>query len=67
MLHFIFLDLSPSDVQQIEACAALLLATIIFRRLSKGMRIALFLLIGSAGVLAAISGAASHALSTMFD
>ncbi|MBV9862645.1 MAG: hypothetical protein JO267_10910 [Alphaproteobacteria bacterium] len=53
--------------QQLLACAALLLAAAIFRRLSSEMRCAIFVIVFGTGVLAIIAGAAHNAIWRIFD
>ncbi|MBV9861593.1 MAG: hypothetical protein JO267_05540 [Alphaproteobacteria bacterium] len=58
----------PADyAQQILACAALLLAVAIFRRLSPEVRCALFIILFGCGVLAGIAGWAHQAIWNLFD
>jgi len=53
--------------QQILACAALLLAVVILRRLSPEARGAIFIILFGSGVVAAIAGLAHQAIGSFFD
>jgi hypothetical protein len=57
----------PEDYQnQMIACAAILLAVVIFRRLSRGVRLALFIGVLGTGTLAAIACFATSAMARIF-
>jgi thiamine pyrophosphate-dependent acetolactate synthase large subunit-like protein len=51
---------------QVIACAALLLAIVIFRRLSSGARLALVIGTSGTGLLAAIAGLANSTMARIF-
>jgi hypothetical protein len=57
----------PDDYQsQLIACAAILLAAVIFRRLSTGVKLALFIGVFGTGILAAVAGFANSAMARIF-
>jgi hypothetical protein len=57
----------PDDYQsQVIACVALLLAIVIFRKLSSGVRLTLFIGVFGTGLLAAVAGFGSSAMARIF-
>jgi len=57
----------PEYAQQIEACAALLLAAILIRQLSESARSLFVVAMFSVGALAGLAGLANNAMRAMFS